>query len=220
MADPMADPGLFDIMYSTRSMRRLKPDPIPDEVLKKIVDAGVHASSGSNFQSWAFLLIKDPETKRFIRDHYLHAYEELARRGSIPAMADLPPYKQRMFDAAVHLAQHLDEVPVILLACSGTEFPTYAGADNPRAITATLHASIYPAVQNILLACRALGVGATLTTVHYFFEEELKQKLGVPADMEITALLPLGFPEGRFGPVSRRPVEEALHWDRWGNRKE
>ena len=99
----MADPGLFDIMYSTRSMRRLKPDPIPDEVLKKIVDAGVHAPSGSNFQSWAFLLIKDPETKRFIRDHYLHAYEELVRRGSIPAMADLPPYKQRMFDAAVHL---------------------------------------------------------------------------------------------------------------------
>ena len=64
------------------------------------------------------------------------------------------------------------------------------------------------------------GAGATLTTVHYFFEEELKQKLGVPADMEITALLPLGFPEGRFGPVSRRPVEEVLHWDRWGNREE
>ena len=70
-------------------------------------------------------------------------------------------------------------------------------------------------MQNILLACRALGVGATLTTIHCFFEEELKQKLGVPENMEISALLPLGFPQGRLGPTTRNPVEEVIHWDRW-----
>ncbi len=216
----MAEIGLFEAIYSTRSMRRLKPDLIPDETLKKIIEAGVHAPSGSNFQNWAFVLVQEPEDKRFIRDHYLETYQKLARLGSIPAMDDLLPARQRVFASAVHLAEHMDEAPVILLACAGTDFPTYADADNPRSITATLHASIYPAVQNILLACRALGVGATLTTVHHFFEEELKQRLDIPEDIEIAGLIPLGFPEGRFGPTSRALVEEVIHWGRWGKRQE
>ena len=215
----MTEIGLFEAIYSTRSMRRLKPDPIPDETLKKIIDAGVHAPSGSNFQNWAFVLVQEPEDKRFIRDHYLETYQKLAQLGSIPAMDDLPPYQQRMFAAAVHLAEHMHEAPVILLACTGTDFPTYAQADNPRSITATLHASIYPAIQNILLACRALGIGATLTTVHYFFEDELKQRLDIPQDKEIAGLIPLGFPEGRFGPTSRASVEEVIHWGKWGKKQ-
>ena len=215
----MADIGLFETVYSTRSMRRLKPDPIPEEILKKIIDAGVHAPSGSNFQNWAFILVQDSDDKRFIRDHYLKTYQELARLGSIPAMEDLPPDRQRMFASAVYLAEHMHEAPVILLACTGTDFPTYANADNPRSITATLHASIYPAIQNILLACRALGVGATLTTVHYFFEDELKQRLGIPEDKEIAGLIPLGYPMGRFGPTSRAAVEEVIHWGKWGAKR-
>ena len=143
----MAEIGLFEAIHSTRSMRRLKPDPIPDETLKKIIEAGVHAPSGSNFQNWAFVLVQEPQDKRFIRDHYLKTYRELERLGSIPAMVDLPPDRQRMFATAIHLAEHMDEAPVILLACAGTDFPTYADADNPRSITATLHASIYPAVR-------------------------------------------------------------------------
>ena len=176
--------------------------------------------AGAIFKTGAFVLVQEPEDKRFIRDHYLETYQKLARLGSIPAMDDLPPGQQRMFASAVHLAEHMDEAPVILLACTGTDFPTYADADNPRSITATLHASIYPAVQNILLACRALGVGATLTTVHYFFEEELKQRLDIPEDIEIAGLIPLGFLQGRFGPTSRAPVEEVIHWGRWGNRRD
>ncbi len=216
----MTEIGLFEAIYSTRSMRRLKPDPIPEETLKKIIDAGVHAPSGSNFQNWAFVLVQDSDDKRFIRDHYLKTYQELERLGSIPAMADLPLDRQRMFASAIYLAEYLHKAPVILLACTGTDFPTYANTDNPRSITATLHASIYPAVQNILLACRALGVGATLTTVHYFFEDELKQRLGIPEDKEIAGLIPLGYPVGRFGPTSRGPVEEVIHWGRWGKRQE
>ena len=215
----MPEIELFEAIYSTRSMRRLKPDPIPDETLKKIIDAGVHAPSGSNFQNWAFILVQEAEDKRFIRDHYLETYQKLAQLGSIPAMDALQPAEQRLFAAAVHLAEHMHEAPVILLACTGTDFPTYADADNPRSIPATLHASIYPAVQNILLACRALDIGATLTTVHYFFEKELKQKLDIPEDMEIAGLIPLGFPEGRFGPTSRAPVEQVIHWGKWGNRR-
>jgi nitroreductase len=213
----MSEIGLFEAIYSTRSMRRLKPDPIERDVMEQIIDAGVHAPSGSNFQNWAFIVVEDRTDKRFIRDHYLKHYRELERIGSIPSMADIPTERARMFETAIHLAEHLDEVPVILLACTGSDFPTYAEANNPRSITATLHASIYPAVQNILLAARALGVGATLTTLHYFFEDELKQRLGVPEDQEIAGLLPMGYPLGRFGPTSRRPGSEVTHWGRWGS---
>ena len=212
----MSDIGLFDAIYSTRSMRRLKPDPIPRDVISKIIDAGVHAPSGSNFQNWGFVVVEDESDKRFIRDNYLKYYRELERLGSIPSMADIPPERQRMFATAIHLAEHMDDAPVILLACSGTDFPTYADANNPRSITATLHASIYPAVQNILLAARALGIGATLTTLHYFFEDELKARLAIPNDKEVAGLIPMGYPQGRFGPTSRRPATEVTHWGTWG----
>jgi nitroreductase len=196
-------------------MRRLKPDPIPEETLRKIVEAGIHAPSGGNRQDWGFILVRDPELKRFIRDRYLATQQKLQE--GRPPLSELPPDRQRAMRAGLYLAEHLHEVPVILLACSLKEYPPWT--HNPRASTATVHGSIYPAVQNILLACRALGVGATLTTTHCFFEEELKQKLGVPETMEIAALLPLGFPQGKFGRTTRKPVDEVLYWDRWGNKK-
>jgi nitroreductase len=219
MREDMTEPGIFKILYSTRSMRRLRPDPIPEETLKKIIDAGIHAPSGSDFQAWAFLVVQELADKRFIRDRYWRVYQDLERLSGIPDLSTLPTARRRMFAAASELAEHLDEVPAILLACSHTDFPTYTPTRHQRAITATLHASIYPAVQNILLACRALGIGATLTTVHYFFEEELKREFGIPEEMEIAALLPLGFPRGKFGPTTRRPVEEVLHWGRWGAKR-
>ncbi|MFT4562934.1 MAG: nitroreductase [Gammaproteobacteria bacterium] len=211
----MSEIGLFEAIYSTRSMRRLKPDPIPREVMEKIIEAGVHAPSGSNFQNWAFVVVDAPDDKRFIRDRYLKYYRELERLGSIPSMDAIPENRRRMFATATHLAEHMDEVPAVLLACTGTDFPTYADANNPRSVTATLHASIYPAVQNILLAARALGVGATLTTLHYFFEEELKQRLGIPVDKEVAGLIPMGYPHGRFGPTARRSGQDVTHWGRW-----
>jgi nitroreductase len=213
----MAELGIFATIHSTRAMRRLKPDPIPEETLKKIVEAGTHAASGGNTQDWAFVLVRDPELKRFIRDYYWNSWQQLRAGGTIPT--DMPPAQQRMLSAAAHLAAHMDEVPVILLACALKEYPPLAALGNQRANAAVVHGSIYPAVQNILLACRALGVGSTLTTLHCFFEEELKQKLGIPENMEVAALLPLGFPQGKFGPTTRKPVEEVIHWDRWGNQR-
>lgn len=213
----MAEMGIFETIYSTRAMRRLKPDAIPEETLRKIVEAGVHAPSGGNLQDWAVILVRDSDLKRFIRDHYWATWQKLQAGHTIPT--DLPPERRRIFAAAAHLAAHLDEVPVILLACAPKEYPPFAQAGHQRASMATVHGSIYPAVQNILLACRALGVGATLTTIHCFFEEELKQKLGIPENVEIAALLPLGFPLGKLGPTTRKPVEEVIHWDRWGHKQ-
>jgi len=209
-----ADPGLFETMYSMRSIRRLKPDLIPEETLKKIVEAGIHAPNGGNRQDWGFILVREPELKRFIRDRYLETQKKLQARN--PPPADLPPARQRALRAGAYLSAHMHEAPVLLLACILKEYPPWA--QNQRASTATVHGSIYPAVQNILLACRAFGIGATLTTTHCFFEDELKQKLGVPEKMEISALLPLGYPRGKLGKTTRKPVDEVLHWDRWGKK--
>ena len=210
-----ADPGLFATMFSMRSMRRLKPDPIPEETLRKIVEAGIHAPSGGNRQEWGFILVRDPELKRFIRDRYLATQQQMQAKQ--PPLSDLPPERQRARKAGMYLSEHMHEAPVLLLACVVKEYPAWAG--HARGSTATVHGSIYPAVQNILLACRAYGIGATLTTTHCFFEEELKQKVGVPENMEISALLPLGFPKGKFGQTKRKSVDEVLFWDRWGNKK-
>jgi nitroreductase len=210
----MTDPGLFETIYSLRAIRRLKPDPIPEETLRKIVEAGIHAPSGGNRQDWGFILVRDPELKRFIRDRYLATQQKL--QAGRPPINDLPPDRQRARKAAAHLSEHMHEAPVLLLACALKEYPPWT--QNPRASQATVHGSIYPAVQNILLACRAYGIGATLTTTHCFFEEELKQKLGIPENMEISALLPMGYPRGKLGKTTRKPVEEVLFWDRWGNR--
>ena len=212
-----AEAGLFEIMYSTRAMRRLKPDPIPEETLKKIVDAGIRAPSGGNMQDWAFILIRETERKRFIRDYYWNTWQKLMGERGIPD--DMPPTPSNVCLArAAHLAAHLDEAPVLLLACTKTEYLPLAAMKNERANAAVIHGTIYPAVQNILLACRALGVGATLTTIHCLFEEELKQKFNIPADMEVSALIPMGYPQGNFGPVSRAPVEDVIHWDDWDNK--
>jgi nitroreductase len=214
----MANAELFDIMYSMRAMRRLKPDPIPEATLKKIVEAGIHAPSGGNLQDWAFILVRDAEGKRFIRDHYFGIWQKIASGRAMPT--NIPPAQMRMYQAAAHLADHLHEVPVILLACARKDYPAFKNAGYDRASVATVHGSIYPAVQNIMLACRALGVGTVITTIHCCFEEELKQKLGIPAEMEVSALLPLGFPQGNFGPTKRQPVETVIHWDRWGKKSQ
>ena len=119
-----------------------------------------------------------PSGNVFIRDYYWNTWQTLMGERGIPD--DMPPAQQRMLNAAAHLAAHLDEAPVLLLACAKTEYPPLAAMQNERANAAVIHGTIYPAVQNILLACRALGVGATLTTIHCFFEEELKTAFRYP----------------------------------------
>ena len=118
----MSEIGLFDALYSTRSMRRLKPDPVPEELLKKVIEAGIRAPSGSNLQNWAFIFLQEREDRQFIRDLYLEAYQHLERLGSIPSNATLPPDRQRMFASAIHLAERLHEAPVIFTRVYGYRF--------------------------------------------------------------------------------------------------
>jgi nitroreductase len=200
--------NLFETMATTRSMRRLKPDPVPDELIRKILKAGVSAPSGGNMQRWRFLVIKDPQVKQTIGNYYQRAWNEVVApryRAGEPAPGTSRERFVRMLDAAQYLADHIHEAPVWIIPC-------LEGASRSR----TSGSSIYPAVQNMLLAARALGLGATLTTLYLNFEKEVEAALGLPPDMHTYALLPIGYPMGRFGPVRRVPLTDVVYEDRWG----
>ena len=204
----MSDPSthdLVEILRSTRSMRRLKPDPVPDSLLNQVLEAATCAASGGNMQNWRFLVIRDPAIKEAAAAWYRKGWHETVApryRSGGPAPGSTPEQFARMLAAAEHLADHLHEAPVWIVPClSG---PRGSGA------------SIYPAVQNILLAARALGLGSTLTTLYLLHEKEAEAAMGIPADFHSYAILPVGFPLGKFGPVRRAPLSEVVYADRWG----
>jgi nitroreductase len=199
---------LFEIIHTTRSMRRLKPDPVPSALLSRILEAGTCAPSGGNMQRWRFLVIRDPAVKATVGGYYRRAWEEVVGpryRTGQPAPGSSPEQFRRTLDAAEHLAAHIHEAPVWIVPCMQGEAPTR-----------TSGSSIYPAVQNMLLAARALGLGATLTTLYLMFEKEAEAALGLPADWHSYALLPIGYPLGRFGPVRRIALADVVYEDVWG----
>lgn len=200
---------VFEIMQTTRSMRRLKSDPVPDRMIRRVLEAATWAPSGGNMQGWRFLLIRDPATKQAVGAWYRRAWHEIvgpryASGGPAPGVSQ--ERFARMLAAAEHLADHIHEAPVWIVPCLANAQPTR-----------TTGSSVYPAVQNMLLAARALGLGATLTTLYLLFEKEAEAALGLPEGVHSYALIPIGFPAGRFGPVRRVPLAEVVYDDRWGS---
>ena len=205
---PEKTSDLFEIMQTTRSMRRLKPDPVPAALIRKILEAGTSAPSGGNMQRWRFLVVRDPEIKKTVGAYYKRAWDEVVSpryREGEPAPGTSGERFSRMLDAAQYLVDHIHEAPVWIIPCM-------QGA-NP---TRTAGSSIYPAVQNMLLAARALGLGATLTTLYLNFEKEVEAAFGLPSDVHSYALIPIGYPMGRFGPVRRIALSDVVFEDRWG----
>ena len=201
---------LFEIIRTTRSMRRLKADPIPSDVIRKILEAGTCAPSGGNMQRWRFMVIRNPDVKQRVGSLYRRAWDEVVApryQSGAPAPGTSHERFDRMLAAAEHLAHHIHEAPIWIVPCLHGETPTR-----------TAGSSIYPAVQNMLLAARALGLGATLTTLYLNFEREAEAALGLPSDWHSYALIPIGFPMGRFGPVRRVALEDVVFEDRWGHR--
>ena len=199
---------LFEIIKTTRSMRRLKPDPVPGELIRQILEAGVCAPSGGNMQRWRFLVIRDPQIKQLVGAYYKRVWDEQVApryRAGEPAPGMSRERFLRLLDAAKHLAAHIHEAPVWIVPCLEGRTPTR-----------TSGSSIYPAVQNMLLTARALGLGATLTTLYFQFEMEVETALGLPPGFHSYALLPIGYPFGRFGPVRRIALADVVYEDRWG----
>src|SRR5579871_3561156 len=218
---------LFDAIHSARSLRRLKPDPVPEALITQVLDAAIRAPSAGNAQNWAFVVIRDPTQKRAVGNVYRKASKiaeaMYAARGK-PAHLTEQQFA-RMMTSGAYLWEHMSEVPVILIPCARRpvvppidtlppEFRTRYD-DELAYVQRIRGASIYPAVQNILLACRALGLGTTITTNHIRCEDELRAVLGLPDDVDTFAMMPIGYPTGKFGPVSRRPVTEVAYADRW-----
>ena len=197
----------FDVIRTQRAMRRLKPDPVSDEDVWKLLDAAVHAPSGGNLQGWNFIVLRDQAKKAQIAAWYLDGWTRVygGRREAMLADEGMA----RMYRSADHLANHLAEVPVLIIACQRNN----GGAD------LSAGASIYPAVQNIMLAARALGLGTTLTSLHRLHEKEVKQLLGIPDNVDTYALIPVGHPRGKFGEPARMPPDKVTYWDAWGDRR-
>jgi nitroreductase len=198
---------LFETMRTTRSMRRLKTDPIPEPLLRQVLEAGVLGPNGGNMQSWRFLVIRDPAIKESVAVWYRKAWNEIVGpryRAGGPAPGTSPESFGRMLTAAEHLSDHLHEAPVWIVPCLG------------GTLTRTSGSSVYPAVQNMLLAARALGLGATLTTLYLLFEKEAEAAMGLPEGVHSFAIIPMGYPRGKFGPVRRAPMEDVVYLDRWG----
>ncbi|HVB06620.1 MAG TPA: nitroreductase family protein [Acidimicrobiales bacterium] len=205
------DPAdLFEILSTTRAMRRLKPDPVPDELVRRILEAGVFAANSGNAQQWRFLVVKDPAIKAAVQVWYAKAFKEVIEphylEGEPPPGVSRERYL-RQYTAVAHLTEHFHEAPVWIVPCL-----EHGGTPPNRASGA----SIYPAVQNMLLAARALGLGATLTARHLLYEEESETALGLPDGVHSYAIVPIGYPMGNFGPVARRPLDEIVYQDRWG----
>jgi nitroreductase len=223
----MTDIGLFEAIHSARSLRRFRFDPVPEELITRVLDAAIRAPSAGNAQNWAFIVVRDPAQRARLGAIY--------RKGSDIAAAvykarSRPPHLteaqwDRMMTAGAWLWEHLGEVPVLLVPCLRRRDMPAAEALPPEIaarygeelsyLDRIRGASIYPAVQNIILACRALGLGTVITTNHLRCEDEVKAALGLPDDAETFALMPIGFPLDRFGPLTRRPLHEVVHADRW-----
>ncbi len=203
---------VLEAIYTTRAMRRMKPDPIPPDVLRAVMDAAIRAPSGGNAQGWSFVVVQDAALRQGLARLYKPAIEALFQPGGAyhaqmnaedPAVSG--PIK-KIAASALYLGEHLHEAPAIVIACIHT---------GGRPTNVTTGSSIYPAVQNLMLAARAFGLGSTLTTVHRLHQDEVRTLLGIPGDVETAALIPLGYPLGRWGVAPRRPLEEVVFSDRW-----
>jgi len=221
----MAEIGLFEAMYTARALRRYKTDPIPDDVITKILDAAIRAPSGGSAQNWIFMVVKDPVRRKKISEIYARCATILAGAyANRPTPAHMEEKQfQMMMKSANYLFEHMDEAPVLLFA--GLRIETASPAPSlPKEIAGRAGgmariggSSIYPAVQNIILASRAFGIGTVLTTLHVFYEDEVKEILGLPKEVQTYALLPMGYPVNKFGPLKRRPVGEVAFLDSYGN---
>lgn len=211
-----AEMGIFDVIYNCRAMRRIKPDPVPEELLLKLIDAANQAPSGSNAQNGRWIVVRDRAQKEKLGElnmKVFQAYTSATGPGGRPLT--LPHQsaeaRARMVEAVRWQAEHFAEIPAHIIAC----LEMGAAPRESFAAGAGAGGSIWPGVQNLLLAARALGLAATPTTFAVADRNAAREVLGLPETIQPFALIPVGYPLGKFGPVTRKPVAEIMRWDRW-----
>jgi nitroreductase len=211
---------LFETLHTQRAVRRFRADPVPDAVLRHVLEAATRAPSARNAQPWHFVAVRDPALRARLAGIYLAVWDQARTHTErTDADADIKhrPGYGAMMQHVDELAHHLADVPVFMLACLDTRLlgPLVDESGQIRSPLAA-YASILPAVQNLMLAARGLGLGTTLTTLATSAEAAVRDVVALPSHFHVAALLPLGYPERRFRPTRRRPLAEVASLDRYG----
>lgn len=201
-ADATSD--IFEVMATCRAMRLIKPDPVPAELIDRVLWAATRAPSPGNSQGWDFVVVDDPEPKGRIAAAVRAAMAERVAR-----MPRTDRTTRLMLDGTARLIDTLDRAPVIIFVAGPVIYPPAAPSEQ------FTWSALYPAAQNILLAARALGLGSTFTTMQMTAEPTIREVLALPDEIRIAAMIPIGWPDASFGPVNRRPVEDFVHRNRW-----
>ena len=202
---------LYEAIYTTRSMRRLKPDPVAPELIVKVVEAATMGPSGGNRQPWKFVIVRDADTKAFVAERYMKAWSRYFTGKARALVENDPQHPQsRILRSAKYLAEHIADVPVMLFGC--VKRYTDTGREGQPMFNA-----IFPAIQNLCLAARGYGLGTSLTGLHMRYGDEINARLGVPEEYANVALIPMGYPKGRWDRPARRPALEVTYWEKWGN---
>ena len=204
---------LFEAIYTTRAMRRLKPDPVPREIIMRIIEAATLSPSNSNRQPWIFVAVTEPATKQFVAERYKRAWDTFyctpEKRRVMETQPDTPEGKS--LRSANYLANHMGEAPVLIFCC-------VKRYNDQRRAGQPMVGSIYPAVQNLCLAARAYGLGTSITAMHAMFGKEIDELIGVPPTYANEVLVPMGYPKGRWARPARKPAAEVTFFERWGVR--
>jgi nitroreductase len=214
---------VFEAINTTRAVRRFSSEPVTDAEILTCIRAATQGPSGGNIQPWQFVVVTDPDTKRALAEVYRRAYA----RYEPALLRSLPPFRsaehkasfERMRRASRHLAEHLGEAPVLVLVLMPSISMTLQDDGGPLDV-GTPFASVYPAVQNFMLAARGLGIGTTLTTVYRIYQDEVRSIGAIPDRYEVIALIPMGRPQKPFRLGRRRPAEQLTHWNRFGSKRQ
>ena len=210
----------YEAMSTLRAVRRLKPDPIDEDIVERIFTAATWAPTGGNMQPWRVIKVTDAAKKQAIEDlyrphweSYIPSYEK--KMQSMPAA--IQTSSRRALEAGTYLANHMHEVPLIAVFCYNPGIMTITDAAQPRP-SVVGGGSVYPAVQNFLLACRNEGLGCVLTTLLCIEEPSVKKILEMPEDWYTCAHVPVGYPVlGGHGSISRKPLNTMMSENVWGN---
>lgn len=211
---------LYDAMSSLRAVRRLRPDPIDTVTLERIYQAAIWAPTGGNVQPWRLVAVTDAAKKQALAALYAPRWKDYSAnyRERIDHLGEEAKARaERTLDAGDHLAANMGQVPVIAVFCFNPSLMALTDSEQARP-TVVGGGSVYPAVQNLLLACRSEGVGCVLTTLLCMDEPAVKELLGMPEDWYTCAHVPMGYPVGGgYGPINRRPVAKMVYQNAWGS---
>lgn len=210
---------LMEAMTTQRAVRRVLPDPVDDAVVLKCIELALRAPTGANGQNWEFIVVKDPRVKEKLAKRYRLAWR-IYHRVVIRRVAARDESMAKTARAVQWQVDNFADIPVLVVAClrlSARE-GRIPYTPMPQAIASGYYGSIYPSVQNLLLAARSIGLGASLITLPLWNVTSARRILGLPLSVTPCCIVPLGWPRGRYGPTTRRPVEQVTHLDAYGNR--